>query len=158
MEKLSRMDTDEQRRLLTSGERRRRDLQAASRTSLGSISKQAQPSTSGLWAWNVNSPNIILHPQLKKNSVQESALHWPCMIEIALVDLECPYPGSYRQEIFSNRAHKVRLHLSQTIQSCTAIKSPLCFSEYFYAPVWVRNCIRYFLINIFCHIFLQWSR
>ena len=48
VEKLSRMDTDEQRRLLTSGERRRRDLQAASRTSLGSISKQAQPSTSGL--------------------------------------------------------------------------------------------------------------
>ncbi len=48
VEKLSRMDTDEQRRLLTSGERRRRDLQATSRTSLGSISKQAQPSTSGL--------------------------------------------------------------------------------------------------------------
>ncbi len=33
---------------------------------------------------------------------------WLCTIEIAWVDLERPYPGSYKQETLANRGQKVR--------------------------------------------------
>ncbi len=45
---------------------------------------------------------------------------WPCMIEIAWVDLGRPYPGSYKQEILANRGQKVCSRPTGVIQSCTA--------------------------------------
>ncbi len=47
-------------------------------------------------------------------------LKWPSTIEIAWVDLGCPYPGSYKQEILAYRGQKVRSRSTGAIQSCTA--------------------------------------
>ncbi len=49
--------------------------------------------------------------------------YWPCMIEIAWVDLGRPYPGSYKQETLANRGQKGRSRSTRAIQSCTAIES-----------------------------------
>ncbi len=49
--------------------------------------------------------------------------YWPCTIEIAWVDLGCPYPGSFKQEILANRGQKGRSRSTGAIQSCTAIES-----------------------------------
>ncbi len=48
---------------------------------------------------------------------------WPCTIEIAWVDLGCPYPGSYKQKILANRGQKGHSRSTGAIQSCTAIGS-----------------------------------
>ncbi len=46
--------------------------------------------------------------------------HWPCMIEIAWVNLGRLYPGSYKQEILANRGQKRRPQSTQAIQSFMA--------------------------------------
>ncbi len=51
----------------------------------------------------------FLTTQVYENTGERNLQQWPCMIEIAWVDLGCPYPGSYKQEIPVNLDKKCTL-------------------------------------------------